>query len=611
MNSTIKKNMGISDLRMQLIWSFCCVFAAFASSMPEEKIPSAMFLTTCPNADAMLTEVNNSNCCYNLQLSLEPGNGYTAVETELITPGILYNAIQYDLSGGWYYYFATPQRLIWERASGPLPIGNTALFDFCISGDVTTEAAKIVVSWMVNNIRICTDTLELPCSRCLEIETESLTCLADSNSQYIFQFTNYSEFNVNSLRITEPPGQDLIVENAFSLLPLIAPGGSQTLSLTLRSGAENQASICFDATSSRHLEGVGNVECCTVTHCFEGPECDRCCTDFGQFEADVEAGFNVVADCEADSLIVSGDKLSNCDVVQWRLLNLSAGTSIGGVSQGNIPIVFSFLGGTNYELCMTVTRQDGNGMDCYPDPSLTYCDTLLFDCPCIDSSHINWGFECPAEIELVCGCDSMTYLNDCAALYWSGVESWTPGECHDPPAGTISLNVTPEGTNAQLDWTTGQGNVSYRFFMVQRRLSGGMWMTLAVVTGLTFSFLDDNTGPGLNQYRIVGVTYPGKPVFSNLDDFLITDTNETAIKDNWRVWPNPARDVLFLAAPAEGVYEISVHSVSGSRITQLSINTDSELPFRMEVNNWPTGVYWIDTIDKYGKKHGFKVIIFR
>ncbi len=591
MNSTIKKNMGITDLRIQLIWPFCCAFAAFASSIPEEKIPSAMFLTTCPSADATLTEVNSSNCCYSLQLSLEPGNGYTAVETVLITPGVLYSAIQYDLSGGWYYYFSAPQGLIWERASGSLPIGNTPLFDFCISGDVTTEPAKIVVSWMVNNIRICTDTLELPCSRCLEIEPESLTCLADSNSQYIFQFTNHSEFNVNSLRITEPPGQDLIVEDAFSLLPLLAPGDSQTLSLTLRSGAEDQASICFDATSSRHLEGVGNVECCTITHCFEGPECDRCCTDFGQFEADVAAGFNVAADCEADSLIVSGDKLSNCDLVQWRLLNLSAGTSIGGVSQGNIPIVFSFLGGTNYELCMTVTRQDANGVDCYPEPTLTYCDTLLFDCPCVDSSHINWDYECPAEIELVCGCDSMTYVNDCAALNWSGVESWTPGECHDPPAGTISLNVTPIGAQAQLDWTTGQGNVSYRFFIVQRRLSGGLWVTLAVVSGLTFSFLDPTPGAGLNLYRIVGVTYPGKPVFSNVDDFLITDLTETAIAGHWHVWPNPAGNQLRITAEYEGEAALSLINADGSMRKSESRHFVRDQALQIDISTLHPGVY--------------------
>ncbi len=64
---------------------------------------------------------------------------------------------------------------------------------------------------------------------------------------------------------------------------------------------------------------------------------------------------------------------------------------------------------------------------------------------CVDSSLINPNAICPAIYAPVCGCNNITYGNECEAINLGGVTSWTPGECSGGvscvDSSLINLNV--------------------------------------------------------------------------------------------------------------------------------------------------------------------------
>jgi|GEM_PF-1742482 len=65
---------------------------------------------------------------------------------------------------------------------------------------------------------------------------------------------------------------------------------------------------------------------------------------------------------------------------------------------------------------------------------------------CINTNQINTGIFCITLYNPVCGCNNVTYDNECYAFFYGGVTSWTPGVCQ------------PQGNHYYFDYTLCAGD---------------------------------------------------------------------------------------------------------------------------------------------------------
>lgn len=562
--------------------------------------PSAL-----PFSDITISEVDGQGCCFQLSYNHDGALGdIDALETRIITPNVLFSSVQFPLSNGWSYTELLAQRrLRWSHTDGNIPLGEQPLANFCFSGWDTSSPVELLVIWRTGNIVRQRDTIRIECSECWQAFNPVVECQEDSSYTYTFDYVNLSEFTVDFLQIRESGDQDLVVEQNISLAESLLPGEIISgIQLHFRSEVMQLEELCFEITPRHIINDSIAIQCCTAEYCVPIPDCDRCCTAYDVFVEDVERGFSIATNCEEMTVRLQANGLNECDRVRFDIIGLGA-----GMVTGNEAVIFGNLNeDIDYEVSMTVTRQNMNGEDCYEEASLIVLDSFIFDCnQCLNPANIDLDIICPAITDFVCGCDGMTYLNECTASNWGGLTTWDRDSiCSGGMTDSIVLCMTQSGPSSfSLEWTV-QSTANLRYILIQRRTIDpvGPWFTLAELSSTATSFTDNSPLVPIGRYRILGITENGKVIFSvdNPNPNCIPNgIREIRFLDGGKLWPNPVQQQLNIELPIQGVFLFEVWNSTGQRLFQSQTNYSGQA--HIQTSQWPAGFYYITSyIDNQG-----------
>lgn len=161
--------------------------------------------------------------------------------------------------------------------------------------------------------------------------------------------------------------------------------------------------------------------------------------------------FNTVDECEAACLDACPEIPSSADFGECDMA-LGVAMLEGGQC--------TFLSGCGY------TANDGVDYSSYFFDSMEECETAC-GANCIDPSLIDPDAFCPMIWAPVCGCDNVTYSNDCVATTQGGVTSFTNGECvvNVDEIEREIISVFPNPTTNFIQFNVPQGLIVQNVFV--------------------------------------------------------------------------------------------------------------------------------------------------
>lgn len=302
----------------------------------------------------------------------------------------------------------------------------------------------------------------------------------------------------------------------------------------------------------------------------------------------------------------------------------------GQVSFEEMPVVsFDSLG--NYDVCLTVSGQFLDGTQC----GGTFCQSIsVTEQICYDSNFIDSLVLCPAVYQPVCGCDGITYENGCVAYYHHGIADFVPGVCpnqcvvpmwidssaacfeiYDPVCGCDGVTYTNEcyainygGVNTWSKGVCCANSVCSSSFSVEI-LSGNMIMIqnqsqnahsisinwgngLSVDVGNYNQYLFTYDHPGIYQIcqSIANMDSTCTSVYCAVVNLTSATSEPRKNRGNLFITPNPTRRQSQVNLSNGQARMAMLMDVYGRKVWQKTVSGTS---FEIEATGLSAGIYWL------------------
>jgi|GEM_PF-1615649 len=327
-------------------------------------------------------------------------------------------------------------------------------------------------------------------STCATILEDALICQEDGSLLYNFTLCNSANtpFDIGyfTLSAVGPPG--VILDNTtFDLSGnSLAPGDCEDFSVLVQ-GADATDELClFFSVHEENPAQNPAATCCFFDVCMEVPECG--CAEVDLFDATCTTDGYVLQLGIVNHLLFDFGQIQMTypgqygPIVQWVTgvsLGAQMSSPLGVTLDPNalpespfcIDMVFYQAGNAgewleccHIQTCIELPWCGGEVLGCMDpdainyDPNATVDDgSCLYDQDCIGPNDPT--FPCIEIYDPVCGCDGITYSNECFATMVHGVLNFTPGPCEG--GGIIFGCMEPEACNYSPEATADSGSCAF------------------------------------------------------------------------------------------------------------------------------------------------------
>jgi hypothetical protein len=246
------------------------------------------------SAAAVPVDIQGDDCCWKVNLTNNYSPTYfSGVKLDIITPGVIFSAINNMIGSGWTSPIGTTTGTHVEfdkinPGGTTIPV-SSMLPSFCLGNilNLSQVPQVVVLSWInTNGECVCTDTLRFSCqppdtSDCAVLVNPKIECnpIGLGTYTFTFQVKNTSNFVANEVSLSNVMPVGAVSPNPYYFT---IPGGlainatSSTFTVTIV-GMSAGSNLCFNLGLHNIANGI-ELECCaSAEYCIPVPPCNNNC----------------------------------------------------------------------------------------------------------------------------------------------------------------------------------------------------------------------------------------------------------------------------------------------------------------------------------------------